>query len=147
MKGKRGPAALDKKSLPELRRTLDDDFKRYIRYRDTDNHTGWGNCITCGKPIQRGTKDCQAGHYIPVGRNCDSALAFTEENCNAQCASCNLHEGGRFVAHGEAIADKYGADVLAKLQAMESDRLPKDYGRSWFIEQIKYYREAIKEHT
>lgn len=144
MKGKLGPRDLNAKSLPELRRTLDNDFKKYIRHRDTDGHTGWGNCITCGKPILRGTQDCQAGHYIPVGRNCDSALAFTEENCNAQCAKCNMHEGGKFVAHGIAIAEKFGADVLERLQAMESDKLPKEYGREWYIERIKYYREQLE---
>lgn len=145
MKGKRGPAALSKKSLPQLRRTLDEVFKRYIRNRDVDSHTGWGNCITCGKPLRIGTKDAQAGHYIPVGRACDSALAFEETNCNLQCSHCNLQEGGRFVAHATAIVGKFGLDVLDELNRRSEDRCVHYLDRDWYIQRIEYYRGALKE--
>ena len=124
MKGSRGPRNVSKKSLPQLKRVLWDVFSLYIRQRDTDD-TGYGNCISCNKPIQIGTKDCQAGHYIPKGqggshyfglpRFPDDVLA--ERNCNAQCASpCNISEGGNFLNYEKGLRQKYGDEKVDELK-------------------------------
>lgn len=145
MKGKRGPKDLRKKSLPELKRTLWDEFSEYIRRRDTDAHTGWGNCISCGEPILFGTTNCQAGHWIPKGKGGGHSLAYCEENVNAQCASCNLHEGGNFVSYERNLRLKYGDDVVDELKAQGDKSSLTDWGREEYIERIEHYREALKE--
>ena len=53
-------------------------WSRYIRYRD-------GQCVTCGSKTQ-----LQCGHLITRSKK---SIFFDPENCNVQCAKCNIkHE-------------------------------------------------------
>lgn len=64
---------------------------------------------------------------------------------NAQCASCNLHEGGNFVSYERNLRLKYGDDVVDELKAQGDKSSLTDWGREEYIERIEHYREALKE--
>lgn len=148
---KRSPKDLNKKTVAQLKRKLWEVFSLYIRQRDTDQD-GYGHCISCQKPIQLGTQDCQAGHYIPKGKGGshhfglprfpDDVLA--ERNCNAQCGSpCNISEGGNFINYEIGLREKYGdaeTDELKKAGAVNPvfKRTKPD-----LIEIIEYYKNLI----
>ena len=151
MKGSRGPRNVSKKSLPQLKRVLWDVFSLYIRQRDTDD-TGYGNCISCNKPIQIGTKDCQAGHYIPKGqggshyfglpRFPDDVLA--ERNCNAQCASpCNISEGGNFLNYEKGLRQKYGDEATDELKEAGAVNPVFKRTKPDLIEIIEHYKSLL----
>ena len=86
------------------------------RSREDTDDDGCGSCISCGKSLEIGTKDCQAGHYIPKGRGGSHYLGLprfpndelAERNVNLQCAACNLVEGGNFLNYEIGLRKKYG---------------------------------------
>lgn len=153
MKGRRGPSDLTKKTVPQLKRVLWDVVSEYIRRRDTDSHTGWGNCISCGTPIEFGTTNCQAGHYHAKGNSGSHHLALprfpsdelVEMNINAQCARCNLMEGGNFVNYEKGLRDKYGDEATDLLKAEGAKNEIFDRNRADLVEVILYYRGLNKE--
>lgn len=110
-----------------------------------DSHTGWGNCISCGKALQYGTTDAQAGHYIPKGKGGTHVLAFDEYNVNLQCSRCNLHEGGNFVEYEKNLRLKYGDDVVDELKEKGDINEISDHDRFWYIEKIGYYKQLNRE--
>ena len=152
MKGKRGPRDLNKKSVPQLKRVLWDEFSLFIRIRDTDSN-GFGNCISCGDPIQLGTTNCQAGHYHPKGNQGSHHLALprypgdkdVEMNVNGQCAGCNLMEGGNFINYESGLRDKYGSPETDLLKAEAAKHVIQKRYKGDLIDAIEYYREQVRE--
>ena len=150
MKGSRGPRNVSKKSLPQLKRVLWDVFSLYIRQRDTDD-TGYGNCISCNKPIQIGTKDCQAGHYIPKGQGGSHHLGLPrspddllcERNVNLQCSKCNMIEGGNFINYEIGLRQKYGDEKVDELK--EAGAINPVFKRTKpdLIEIIEHYKSLL----
>ena len=147
----RSPRNLQKKSLAQLKRKLWEVFSLFIRQRDTDDD-GYGSCISCGKSLELGTKDCQAGHYIPKGqggshyfglpRFPDDVLA--ERNCNAQCASpCNISEGGTFLNYEKGLRQKYGDEKVDELK--EAGAINPVFKRTKpdLIEIIEHYKSLL----
>ena len=147
---KRSPKDLNKKTVAQLKRKLWEYFSLYIRQRDTDQD-GYGNCISCQKPIQLGTQDCQAGHYIPKGRGGSHHLGLprfaddflAERNCNGQCAACNLIEGGNFLNYEIGLREKYGDAETDELK--EAGAVNPVFKRSKpdLIEIINYYKGQL----
>ena len=150
VKGSRGPRNVSKKSLPQLKRVLWDVFSLYIRQRDTDED-GCGSCISCGKSLEIGTKDCQAGHYIPKGRGGSHYLGLprfpndelAERNVNLQCAACNLVEGGNFLNYEKGLRQKYGDVATDELK--EAGAINPVFKRTKpdLIEIIEHYKSLL----
>jgi len=91
-----------KVKLSTLKNKLDKIFSEYIRRRDVDNHTGYGNCIDCGKETHFSEGD--AGHF--VGRR-HLSTRWDEENVHFQHRYCNRFLNGRQYEYGQAIDKKY----------------------------------------
>ena len=86
--------------------------QKYARLRDTDAD-GWGNCCTCGKPLQYGTAQAQGGHFHAKGRHYNGACCM-EENVNLQCAGCNSF-GNVEAQYAKFMLAKYGKKIINKI--------------------------------
>ena len=134
-----------------MKRKLWGVFSLYIRNRDTDQD-GYGNCISCQKPIQLGTQDCQAGHYIPKGKGGSHYFGLprfagdelAERNCNAQCGSpCNISEGGNFINYEIGLREKYGSPATDELKEAGAVNPVFKRTKPDLIEIINYYRGQL----
>ena len=125
-----------KKLLPKCQKS----FNAYIRYRDADD-SGFANCISCGKRIQLGTHDYQAGHFIPV--SVSSLLRFEESNVNAQCSRCNKYQEGNTLNYEVGLKDKYGDNIVKELKASKNG--VRKWNKEELIDLMFYYQEATEE--
>lgn len=115
---------------------LDAVFSKFIRRRDCGFE--YGRCISCGKIIT--FNDCDCGHYI---NRKHMATRYDENNCNAQCRSCNRFSEGNIQGYRRGLIKKYGEKItdnleikkhnISKLSEAELDVL------------ISYYKTKIKE--
>lgn len=96
----------DPNSYPELKKKLDKVFSLFIRRRDRFV------CFTCHKAGDM--KSIQCGHYIS---RTFTATRWDEVNCHAQCVACNVFRGGNMAVYALNLTGKYGAKVLAELDA------------------------------
>jgi len=124
-----------KQTITKLKKKLDTIFSQYIRLRDSDIN-GYVQCISCGNTYH--WKKAQNGHY--VSRSV-LALRFDEENCFAQCVSCNMFKNGNYINYRINLCDKVGEDKVKELESRRFDitKLTPD----WYEEQIKYYTEQV----
>jgi hypothetical protein len=127
---------LKKKKLLE---TTQRYFNKFIRLRDT-NGVGC-NCISCGGYVRYGTKNCQAGHYKPIGTRND--LRFNEDNCHVQCLFCNHYSSGdKWVVYKENLVKKIGQDRVDMLEVREKQDFSKkglEKIRVKYLKKIKKY--------
>jgi len=127
-------------TVSKLKDDLKPIFSKYIRLRDSDNHTGWGHCCTCGVPVQ--WKYADAGHFQPCQHE---PTRFDERNVNLQCKKCNnknWNQGEQY-KHGKYIDKKYGkgtADELEKLARGNKQWKPYE-----LEEMIEKYKKLVKE--
>ena len=146
----RSPRNLQKKSLAQLKRKLWEVFSLFIRQRDTCDD-GYGSCISCGKSLELGTKDCQAGHYIPKGQGGSHYLGLPrspddllcERNVNLQCSKCNMIEGGNFINYEIGLRQKYGDVATDELK--EAGAINPVFKRTKpdLIEIIEHYKSLL----
>lgn len=99
------------KSVAQLKKEADKFYSQYIRLRDADRN-GVGLCITCG--VKKPWKELQNGHFVKRSVN---SLRFNDENCNAQCYSCNVMKYGEQYKYAQEIDFKYGVGTAEKLYA------------------------------
>lgn len=134
------PKKPKKKSVSALKKEADKAFSRYIRYRD-GKRGPWGHwqveCITCG--VWRPYKVMQNGHFMSRRFN---VLRYDEENCNAQCYSCNVMQSGAQYAYGKAIDAKYGDGTAEKLHKMSKQT--HEFTKEELLEIIHDSREQSK---
>ncbi len=88
---------------------LNEVFSRFIRRRDCG--FGFGRCISCGKLIE--FKGCDCGHYE---NRKHMALRFDEQNCNAQCISCNRFDEGNKSGYRRGLIAKIGEKATDMLE-------------------------------
>ena len=60
-------------------------------------------CCTCGKKLS--FKQRQCGHYVP---RIVEVTRWDLENCNVQCATCNVEKGGNLKKYAEYMEERYG---------------------------------------
>jgi 5-methylcytosine-specific restriction endonuclease McrA len=116
---------------------LDTIFSEFIRLRDSD-HQGICKCITCGEYKHWREMDC--GHFLSREH---MGTRWEEENCHAQCQSCNRFKSGKQFEHGLAVDKKHSPGTASKL-------LIKAKGVcNWEDNEIetmyKYYKNEVKE--
>lgn len=124
--------------LTKARHSLKTDFNKFIRLRDTKGSRC--PCISCGKSVQYGTKDCQAGHYYP-GIAIYRALEFDEVNVNVQCFKCNYELQGNQEGYKKGMIKKYGTGIIEHLETQAHNKslldvnlcmiLKKQYRKKW----------------
>lgn len=102
---------------------------KYIRLRDAIEYQekcpeitfGYVKCCTCSR-IVIWNKNCDAGHFIPKSRGGLSGVYFDERNIHAQCKDCNGFHQGRQVEYKEFMLEKYGQDVIDKLEFLDKNQ-------------------------
>lgn len=109
---------------------LDKAFSIFIRKRDSIN--GIVKCISCGKLVPWKESDC--GHYI---NRKHMSTRFDEQNCNAQCRSCNRFDEGNMEGYRAGLIAKYGEGTpenlyikkfnTVKLSQVEINLMTKHY--------------------
>ena len=102
---------LKKPQVSKLKKIADKFFSLAIRLRDSDTG-GIACCITCG--TKKHYKQLQNGHFVKRSVN---LLRYDEENCNAQCYSCNVMKYGEQYLYAKALDDKYGSGTAERLMA------------------------------
>ena len=112
LKSRAKPRKLPKSSVSQLRKKADALFSKAIRYRDGELRSSgwWCQCITCGqwKPMAV----MHNGHFMSRRY---PATRWNDENCNAQCAGCNMFGNGEQYKYSLAIDLKYGNGTAKKL--------------------------------
>lgn len=87
-------------------------FSIYIRLRDAGSD-GVCQCCTCYRSFS--WRDMTCGHFQ---KRHHAGTRFNEQNCAAQCVSCNGYHDGEQYKHGRYIDKKYGEGTADKLQAL-----------------------------
>ena len=123
-RGKR-PSRVRKTPIGALRKRMDALFNRYVRKRDGPI------CISCGRAITN-PSDHNAGHFFRCGF---MNTRWHPQNVNSQCAFvCNFRKRGNLAEYAIGIVAKYGAGVLAHLDALR--RIEKKWRRDELEEMI-----------
>lgn len=114
---------------------LDDAFSLFIRLRDSQN--GYFKCISCGqiKPFEQA--DC--GHYI---NRKHMATRYDEQNCNAQCRSCNRFDEGNMQGYRRGLIKKIGEKAVQLLEIKKFNTCKLSQSEINILE--KYYKQKTK---
>ena len=102
------PKTRKKQSRSKLVKKLDAIFSQYIRLKDAVN--GYAVCFTCGKKDH--WKKLQNGHFQSRKHY---ATRWDEQNCQVQCAGCNVFKYGEQYVFGKNLDEKYYAGISDEL--------------------------------
>lgn len=86
--------------------------QKVARLRDFHGRL-YATCISCEKPMS--FDESQGGHYITRKVSCTSDDL---DNINAQCARCNMMEGGNFIGYRDGLVRKIGITRVERLENM-----------------------------
>ena len=128
---------MKKKTRSQLVKELDKVFSEYIRKRNAD-HNGNVSCFTCDKVAH--WKDMQCGHFQSRKHY---ATRWDEQNCQVQCAGCNIFRSGEQFKFGVNLDKKYGQGTAETLERMA--RFTIKFSNVELAEKIEYYKQLIKE--
>lgn len=129
LKSNAKPKKQAKPKVNQLKKKLDGPgknngiFSKYIVRRD-------GVCITCGA-----TNNLQSGHFQSRRHN---NTRYDEQNCNAQCMSCNVWFHGEQYKYAKALDLKYGAGTAVRLEALA--KIPHPF-------KVEELQALIEEYT
>lgn len=121
------------KTLPVLLREAQEQFNRWIRWRDREQ-----SCISCGAPspdMSQLHAGRDAGHYRSVGSA--GHLRFHQDNCHAQCVRCNQWGAGRAVDYRLGLIRRIGQ---SRVEALEADNAP----RKWDKDEVRAIRDRYR---
>ncbi len=127
-------------NFTKARHSLKTDFNKFIRLRDTRGQSC--QCISCGKRVSYGTKDCQAGHYYP-GISIYRALEFSEINVNVQCFKGDYEFQGNQFNYEKGLIKKYVKSVIDKLVLQAHNKSKLDIALCMILK--KQYKEKWQE--
>lgn len=122
-------------SIAKYKKTIREKyFNLWIRRRDSDPHTGYGQCCTCNKWLHY--TEGNAGHF-------QHGLDFFEENQHLQCVYCNKWNHGRLDKYTLFMQTKYGQEVVDRLIFLKDNH--PGYSRIE-LDQIKEkYKSKLEE--
>lgn len=112
-------------------------FQKYIRIRDAND-----GCISCGTTT---AKIYHAGHYFKAETY--RGMIFDEINVNKQCEKCNTFLNGNESGYRLGLVEKYGEDVVLKLEERANVNRTHEYTREGLKELRTLYNAKIKEIT
>ena len=124
------------KRKPDLVKKLDRVFSLYIRLRDA-MPSGFVRCISCGK-IKR-FEDVDCGHYFS---RTHMATRFDEDNCNAECRSCNRMSADHLIGYRKNLVAKIGLNRIDRLDVLAHSQ--KHWLDSELEEKIRYYTAEVR---
>lgn len=128
------------RTIPDLKKTLDKIYSKYIRMRDaliTTSTLERAKCVTCNKVLP--IKKMDAGHWRSRQYG---ATRYDERNVHAQCKGCNKFGNGMEEEHRRFIVGVLGEEVAEELYQLS--RQSYHFDKEWLKEKIKYYKEEVK---
>lgn len=125
-----------KKNKPNLTKKLDKVFSAYIRLRDA-MPSGHFKCISCGqiKPFEQA--DC--GHFFSRK---NMSVRFDEDDCHAECRSCNRFSSDHLIAYQTNLIRKVGIQRFELLSAKAHQT--KHWSDFELEAMIKHYTAEVK---
>ena len=133
-------AALIKKKVSALKKLLWKEFSLWVKLNySTDGQ--YCPCFTCGKSLEIGTSNCQAGHWL--AKSVSSYHRFRENNVRPQCYKCNINLSGNAAVFERNLKDEIGADAVEDMYNTRHENGRRS--RDWYVEKIEYYREQLKD--
>ena len=119
----------------KLVKKLDTVFSKFIRARDSKD--GMFRCCSCSqlKPYEQA--DC--GHFI---NRRWMATRWREDNCAAQCRSCNRFDEGNAVGYTLYMIKRYGQPHVEYLNSLKNQSCK--YSDFELECLIKEYKEKLK---
>lgn len=118
-------------------RKADEAFSLYIRTRDAQPYEGrFFRCISCGRILPIEKADC--GHYV---NRQHMATRFSENNCHAQCRSCNRFDEGNMQGYRASLVEKFGEQKVELLEAMK--RTTNKLTETELLLIAQHYRKEI----
>jgi hypothetical protein len=121
-------------SRSKLVKKLDSVFSQYIRLKNSDN--GIATCFTCGKKDH--WKKLQNGHFQSRKHY---ATRWDEQNCQVQCAGCNVFKYGEQYVFGKNLDENYYAGLSDELY-IKSKQIVK-FSNNEIIEMINKYKSLV----
>jgi hypothetical protein len=126
-----------KPSRKTLVNKADKVFSEYIRRRYADDN-GVTECFTCGKKDH--WKKLQCGHFQSRKHY---ATRWNEDNCQVQCAGCNVFRYGEQYTFGRNLDTNIKEGLAEELNIL-SNKIVK-YDNNDLISLIDYYKNKIAE--
>jgi len=120
----------------KLIKELDAVFSKYIRQRSID-FNGNAKCFTCGKIDD--WRNLQCGHFQSRKHY---ATRWNEENCQVQCAGCNVFRYGEQYKFGVNLDLVYGEGTSEALEKMS--RFTVKFTTKDLEEKLEYYKNCLK---
>ena len=126
-----------KKSISKLKKELDKVFSLFIRLREADN---LGNVICCTCGVKKHYKNgMHNGHFQSRSW---LATRFDEENCQVQCAACNIFRQGEQYKFSNYLDNKYGQGTAEELETISRRKVK--FSRADYEDKISYYKTIVK---
>jgi len=115
---------------------LDTVFSQYIRRKDAIDEIA--TCVTCGKKDH--WSKLQNGHWASRRHYC---TRWDEQNCNVQCAGCNVFRAGEIYLYTKYLCSQYGENFPEELY-IKSQKIVK-FTDVDLVEMIEYYNNKLIE--
>lgn len=126
-----------KQKRSTLVKKADAIFSQFIRQRNADEN-GVTECFTCGKKDH--WKKLQCGHFQSRKHY---ATRWNEDNCQVQCAGCNVFRYGEQYTFGRNL-DVYIKEGLAEELNILSNKIVK-FDNNDLLSLIDYYKNKVAE--
>ena len=134
MPSKTIPKSKKKPSRSKLVKKLDAVFSQYIRLKDSVG--GYATCFTCGKKDH--WKKLQNGHFQSRKHY---ATRWDEQNCQVQCAGCNVFRYGEQFLFAKYLDERFYAGLSDELY-IKSKQIVK-FTNSEIEEMILKYKNLV----
>jgi hypothetical protein len=134
MPSKTIPKSKKKPSRGKLVKKLDSVFSQYIRLKDSVD--GYATCFTCGKKDH--WKKLQNGHFQSRKHY---ATRWDEQNCQVQCAGCNVFRYGEQFLFAKYLDERFYAGLSDELY-IKSKQIVK-FTNSEIEEMILKYKKLV----
>jgi hypothetical protein len=115
---------------------LDTVFSQYIRRKDAIDEIA--TCVTCGKKSH--WSKLQNGHWASRRHY---STRWDEQNCNVQCAGCNVFRAGEIYLYTKYLCLQYGENFPEELY-IKSQKMVK-FTDVDLVEIIEYYNNKLIE--
>ena len=115
---------------------LDTVFSQYIRRKDAIDEIA--TCVTCGKKSH--WSKLQNGHWASRRHY---STRWDEQNCNVQCAGCNVFRAGEIYLYTKYLCSQYGENFPEELY-IKSQKTVK-FTDVDLAEMIEYYNNKVNE--
>lgn len=118
---------------------LDSIFSKFVRLRDSDSH-GFSTCVTCCKVAFWTREGIQCGHFQTRGKY---ITRWHERNAHAQCAGCNMVNGGQQYKHGLEIDKRYGEGAAEEILILSNQT--QKFSTFELVDMYNDFKERVEQ--